>query len=598
MTLRHYQKDAHDAAINFMKKSTETCLIEAEGGSGKSHIIAAIADTFHKISGKHVLCTAPNVDLVKQNNSKFLATGNHASIFSASISKSLRWPVVFGTPITIGNEIHRFCDKFGLIVIDEAHGITPTIKKIINSIKERNKNLRVIGLSATPYRLGTGYIYELDENGKPSPESACIDPYFKQKIYTIKGRELIEQGFLTPPVIGAIHADSYETLNMRVNSMGKFYQEDIDKAYSGQERKTSRIIADIVEQSRFRRGVMIFASTVEHAKECMKSLPPELSRMIGGDVNMGTNNRKRLVSDFREMKFKYLVSVGTMTTGVDFPHVDVIALLRPSESIALLRQIILRGARLFQDKPDFLILDYCQAIERHCPDHDIFNPQIKAFKSKGESEPIIAICPDCNTENEFTPRRNEEGFKIDEHGYFIDLTGERITTDHGAMPAHYGRRCYGQQLIKGQFYRCEYRWTFKPCPECDAENDIAARYCIECKAEIVDPNEKLIADFRARKRDPYQTQCDKVMSWEPRKSLSKAGKEMLVVDFLTEYRKVTAYYQIQSGNAFFIRQYEALLKATNGGDKMPETITYRKDKDSGFYRVLAYNQDADGINGN
>jgi len=293
MNLRFYQKDAHDCAINFIKKSTETCIIEAETGSGKSHIIAAIADTFYRMSGKHVLCTAPNVDLVFQNTEKFLATGSKASIFSASIGKSLRHPVVFGTPITILNAIDKFSDKFGLIVIDECHGITESIKSIISSMREKNKMLRVIGLSATPYRLGSGLIYELDENDKPSPESSCVDPYFKKKVYTIGGRELIDMGFLTPPVIGAIHAGHYDTLNMRLNSMGKFYQEDIDRAYTGQNRKTSKIIADIIAQSRDRQGVMIFAATVEHGKECMESLPPELSRMIGGDINTGKNERSR-----------------------------------------------------------------------------------------------------------------------------------------------------------------------------------------------------------------------------------------------------------------------------------------------------------------
>ena len=115
MTLRYYQKDAHDAAISWIKKSKESCIIEAETGAGKSHMIAAIAKTFYEISGKHVLCTAPNVDLIRQNKDKYIATGNPASVFSASIGKSLRHPVTFGTPISIHNQIEKFGDKFGLI---------------------------------------------------------------------------------------------------------------------------------------------------------------------------------------------------------------------------------------------------------------------------------------------------------------------------------------------------------------------------------------------------------------------------------------------------------------------------------------------------
>lgn len=583
MNLRFYQKDAHDAAISFIKKSTETCIIEAETGSGKSHIIAAIADTFYRMSGKHVLCTAPNVDLVFQNTEKFLATGSKASIFSASIGKSLRHPVVFGTPITILNAIDKFSDKFGLIVIDECHGITESIKSIISSMREKNKMLRVIGLSATPYRLGSGLIYELDENDKPSPASACVDPYFKKKVYTIGGRELIDMGFLTPPVIGAIHAGHYDTLNMRLNSMGKFYQEDIDRAYTGQNRKTSKIIADIIAQSRDRQGVMIFAATVEHGKECMESLPPELSRMIGGDINTGKNERKRLVQDFKAKKFRYLVSIGTMTTGVDFTHVDVIALMRATESIALLKQCIGRGLRLDDNKSDCLVLDFAENIERHCGnDQDLFSPKIEAYKNKKSSTQIIAECPLCATENTFSARKNDEGYACDSQGYFVDLTGERIKGDFGEIPSHHGRRCYGQQLIKGKFERCNYKWTFKSCPHCNFENDISARHCYDCKKELIDPNRVLVDSYKPQMIDPYQAQKERVIAWTQKKMKSKRDEEMLMVTYITETRKFVIFYLVRRP------EYGELMKATNGGDKMPQEIMYRKDKQSNFYRVLGY----------
>ena len=591
MKLRPYQQAAHDAAIAWIKKSTESCVIEAETGAGKSLMIAAIAKTFYEISGKHVLCTAPNVDLVRQNTEKYLATGNKASIFSASIGKSLRYPVVFGTPITIHNQIEKFGAKFGLICIDECHGITPTIQKIIEEIRVKNPNVRVIGLSATPFRLGSGLIYAIDEHGKPSPETQCVDPYFAKKVFTIGGRELIDQGYLTKPIIGAIHGDHYDTINMRINSMGKFYQEDIDRAYEGQNRKTASIIADIIAQAKNRRGVMVFAATVKHAMECMESLPPELSRMIGGDINTKKEQRKKLVNDFKQQKYKYLVSVGTMTTGVDFTHVDLIALMRATESIGLLKQCIGRGLRLHEGKTDCLVLDYAENIERHCgEDGDIFNPKISAKKASGGGEGLSVICPSCDTENEFTARPNPDGFKMDSSGYFLDLMGERIDTPYGPMPSHMGRRCFGMQLVMGKLERCLYRWSPKKCPHCFADNDIAARYCSECKGEIVDPNDKLIADYKAMKRDPYQTQCDKVLAWYQAKTISKKGEDMYVIDWVTEYRKFPVFYLVRR------KEYAALMQATEGGDLMPQTITYKKDKTSGFFRVLAYNQPEDKLN--
>jgi len=173
-------------------------LIEAATGAGKSHIIAAVADTIHNISGgKHILCLAPSRELVIQNREKFSLTGNPSSVFSASVGeKSLRHPVVFGTPMTVKNKIRRFGSEFAAVIVDECHGITPTIQTIISSINECNPNLRVIGLSATPYRLGTGYIYAIDEDGNPVDRSQTHEPYFAACVYKIQAQQLIDEGIL------------------------------------------------------------------------------------------------------------------------------------------------------------------------------------------------------------------------------------------------------------------------------------------------------------------------------------------------------------------------------------------------------------------
>jgi DNA repair protein RadD len=101
--LRPYQQAAFDAAITYIRKCYEPCLIEAATGAGKSHIIASIAEWVHSHSGKKVLCLAPSKELIQQNHKKYLATGNPASIYCASVSKSLTHDVVFGSPRTVLN---------------------------------------------------------------------------------------------------------------------------------------------------------------------------------------------------------------------------------------------------------------------------------------------------------------------------------------------------------------------------------------------------------------------------------------------------------------------------------------------------------------
>lgn len=590
MKPRWYQQEAHDAAISWVKRCIDPCLIEAATGAGKSFIVTMIAQTLHEISGgKHIMCLAPNAKLVEQNREKFLTTGSPASVYSASAgAKCLKHPVVFGTPGTVKGAARRLGPKFCAVVIDEAHGITPTVLFIIEEMRKANPNLRVIGLSATPFRLGTGYIYRMDENGRPNPESACRDPFFAARVYCIPARTLIDEGFLTRPVVGQIGSDHYDTAGMQLQANGKYKQSDIDRAFVGHGRKTAEAVADIVAQSRNRNGVMLFCATIQHAKEAMASLPPALSAIVTGEQSKAECDS--IYSRFARMELKYLVSVGKLTTGFDAPHVDVIALLRLTESAGLLQQIIGRGARTYKGKEDFLILDYAENIERHFPDGDLFSPEIKASMVSEGSGELIVPCPECGTENTFGARKNEEGYLIDQEGYFIDLDRNRIETDHGPIPAHHGRRCQGMQLVAGEHVQCSYRWTSKKCPHCDSDNDIAARYCKECKGEIIDPNEKLSIEFKKLKRDPTRIQTDKVVSINGRHVVTTTGKERYRVDYVTEYRQFSIWYDPGAEKGMRYAEWKQYQEAGE-----IETVTYRKDPETKFYRVYGYNRPHDEI---
>ena len=594
---RDYQQAAHDAVIAWWKHTTDTCVIEAATGAGKSLIIAMIAQTLHSLSnGKRVLCLAPTAELVEQNSEKYRSMAGECSIYSASIGKSLRHKVIFATEGSFKSIAKSLGNEFAGVVIDEAHKITPTIKKIVAEMKESNPLLRVCGLSATPYRTGEGFIFDIDVNGDPIPDGQKRDPYFKKLVYTIGANYLIEKGYLTPVRAGAINTNSYDTSGLKIQKNGQFSKSSIDQAFTGWGRETSAIVADIVAQSKNANGVMIFAASVEHAKEVMASLPPELSRMIGGDVNMKNADRKALVNDFKKMRFKYLVNVKTMTTGVDFPHVDVVAIMMATESVSLLQQIIGRGMRLFDGKNECLLLDYAENIERHCPDGDLFRPEIRAAY-KGESGvEMECYCPECNGLNVFAARKNDDGLPCDNAGYFIDLDGNQILADgtDKPLPAHYGRRCQQHTYNKKtkEYERCGYFWSFKECPTCQHENDIAARRCSSCKEELVNPNDKLVAIHKKHKRNPNEKQCDEVLKMEVLDTLSRAGNPMLKVTYYTPYRMFTTYYHPQASSQFILDKHHVFAAATDNGKTKPRTVTYYKNKD-GFYETIAFNRKTD-----
>jgi len=600
MKLRPYQKAACDAVMEWVRSSVDPCVVDAAPAAGKSFMIASLSDRLHQVSGgKRVLVLAPSKELVEQDYEKFLLTGHKASIFSASAGrKSTRHHVVFGTPLTVKNAISRFITDYCAVIVDEAHGMTPTIIEIINEMRVGNPILRVIGLTGTPYRLGSGYIFRIWPDGHANGDDVTRVPYFTKCVYRVSAREMLDEGFITPMRIGAINSaeGGYDTSGVIVKANGMLDERTVEQAFVGHGRKTAAIVADVIEQARYRHGgIMYFGATVQHAKEILASLPPETSALVTGDTKKP--ERERIIRRYRAKEIRHLVNVGTLTTGFDVSHTETIALLRYTESAALLQQIMGRAWRLDPEKQDSLLLDYASNVERHFPDGDIYNPTIKAGKIGGGNGSVEAHCPDCDHINLFSLNPDNADYVPDKHGYALDVFGEPIQTEFGPLPVHYGRRCFG--MVKtadmGKYIRCNYRWTGKDCPHCGEKNDIAARYCYECKGEIVDPNEKLAADFKALKKDPTQPQCDKVISMTTRSGVSAKGNATLRADFKTPYRQFSVWFMPESPMKAKKAEYEAFCAATADGEEQPDTITYVKDASSSFYRILAYNRPEDAL---
>jgi DNA repair protein RadD len=608
MELRPYQQEAVDRALKWMRSSVDPAIIDAAPAAGKSFMIAAIAKKLNEISGKRVLCLAPNAKLIKQNHEKFLMTGEKASIFSASAGqKSTRHTVVFATPGTVKNAISRFTktgqDGYCAVVVDECHGITPTVISIIETMKTANPMLRVMGLTGTPYRLGSGYIFRAwpdNERGlsKVNDDGAARDPFFTKCVYRVPARLMLDQGFITPMEVGQIGSDnSYDTSSVVLLANGTPNHATIEQAFEGHGRKTAMIVADIIEKARERKGgIMYFAATVRHAHEILASLPVESSALVTGDDCIWKGKEYHsdipIIKAYRDREIRHLISVGMLTTGFDVSHTETIATMRYSESAQLITQILGRAWRLDDDKETCLWLDYAGNCDRHFPDGDIYNPEIKAKKASGGGEPIEAECPACNHVNEFGLNPDYADYKINRHGYCMDVFGEPILTEFGQLSAHYGRRCFGmlQTGASGTYERCNYRWVGKECPHCTEINDIAARFCYVCKGEIVDPNEKLSADFKALKRDPTKPQTDIVTHLAISEGFSQKGNPTLRADWTTPHRSFSTWFQ---PNATFRKaqvDHERFIAATKDG--WPATVSYVKEA-NGFYRCLSYNMPAD-----
>ncbi|MCL6352180.1 DEAD/DEAH box helicase [Pectobacterium polaris] len=466
-TLRPYQREAVSATLDYFRRHTQPAVIVLPTGAGKSLVIAELA----RLARGRVLVLAHVKELVAQNHAKYRALDLDADIFAAGLQqRESQGKVVFGSVQSVARNLDQFDSAFSLLIIDECHRISDDdnsqYQQIIQHLQKTNPQLRLLGLTATPYRLGKGWIYQYHYHGMIRGDERSL---FRDCIYELPLRYMIKHGFLVPPDRLDMPVVQYDFSKLVARSNGLFSEADLNLELKRQQRVTPHIISQVIDYAQTRRGVMIFASTVEHAKEITALLPNGQAALVSADTPAA--ERDALIEAFKQQSLRYLVNVAVLTTGFDAPHVDLIAILRPTESVSLYQQIVGRGLRLYPGKTDCLILDYAGN------PHDLYTPEVGNSKPHAGSQPVQVFCPGCGFANLFWGK----------------------TTPDGDIIEHYGRRCQGWEMAEsGQRQQCDFRFRFKVCPHCGAENDIAARRCHQCDEVLVDPDDMLKAALKLK----------------------------------------------------------------------------------------------------
>lgn len=493
-TLRPYQEEAVKATIQHFKKSNHPALIVLPTGAGKSLVIAELA----RLARGRVLALAHVKELVEQNHSKYEGYGLNAGIFSAGLSrKDKEEKVIFGSIQSVANAEEDFFNSFSLLIIDECHRVSmegdTQYFQVITKLREKNPGVCILGLTATPYRLGMGWIYEFHE--PKSDLRTSEERFFKKCLYELSLGYMIKNKYLTPPIKIDSPVACYDFSQLELKD-GRYSSKEIEGILKDQKRITPSIIANIVEMAKDREGVMIFTSSVAHAREIL-SLLPMGSAIVTGETP--PEERDEIIGDFKLKKIKFLVNVSVLTTGFDAPHVDVIAILRPTESVSLYQQIVGRGLRLSPGKTDCLVLDYTGL------GHDLFSPDIDDDRPTSNSVIVEIICPLCGHQNDF--------WGIVENDEVVE---------------HFGRKCKGahEDPVTGEREICSYRFRFKRCDQCGSEEDIAARICSSCQHLLVDTDNKLKEAMSLK--DAHIMKPD-TMTFT--KNYDKKGKERLEVRY-------------------------------------------------------------------
>lgn len=217
--LRPYQQEAVAAIYRHLRERDDNPCVVIPTGGGKTPVMATVCRDAVGRWGGRVLILAHVKELLEQALDKIHVVAPEmwmkTGIYSAGLkSRDTEHPIIIAG---IQSVYRRACelDAFDLVIIDEAHMIPPDgdgmYRTFLDDARKVNPNLRVIGLTATPFRMKSGMICE--------PGNVL-----NEVCYEIGVKELIVQGYLCPLITKGC-AQPLDTSGLHVRA-GEFVAGD------------------------------------------------------------------------------------------------------------------------------------------------------------------------------------------------------------------------------------------------------------------------------------------------------------------------------------------------------------------------------------
>lgn len=402
---REYQIEAVSSLYWYFENYPEgNPVIAMPTGTGKSIVIALfLQSVYQQWPGQKILVLTHVKELIQQNYDELVGLWPQApaGIYSSGLNRrDTRNAIVFAGIASVAKRADEF-GRVDLLLIDEAHLVSPTettmYRKFIAQLMVTNPMLRVIGLTATPWRLGHGKITEGEQ------------ALFSDICFDITGinafNRLIAEGFLA----SLVPKPTQTVLNIDGVGMrgGEFIQGEMQRAVDI-DSITEMALREAMEYGHNRQSWLIFCAGVEHACNTARILN-DLGVPCGVvHSDMSPEERKQTFDDFKSGKLRALANNNIATTGFNHPPVDLIIMLRPTASAVLWVQMLGRGTRPYDPrrpgrvdpiafplyKRNCLVLDFAGNTKRLGPVND---PVVPNKKGKKGGKAPVKLCEKCNT---------------------------------------------------------------------------------------------------------------------------------------------------------------------------------------------------------
>ncbi|MBQ9800952.1 MAG: DEAD/DEAH box helicase family protein [Thermoguttaceae bacterium] len=406
MELRYYQAEAKKAVYRYLKENPRgaPCVV-LPTGAGKTPLLASICYdvvvTRSRVKGKRqrVLVLSHVQELLEQarDKIKLYCSDLDVGVYSAGLgSRDVDSDVVVAGIQSVYKKADAL-GRFDVVIVDEAHMIPPDgdgrYRQFLRDAKIVNPDVRLVGLTATPYRMKSGELC--------GPENLLTDV-----CYEVNVKDLIEQGYLSPIKSRVVKA-GVDASGLHIRA-GEFIASEVENLVNTTERVKAACKEIVFKTNKYeRRTALLFCASVQHAKNVKK----EIERISGEECGLVLGDTPALERAETLARFKreptgknllgetakplrYLANVGVLTTGFDNPRVDLVAILRPTASPGLYYQMIGRGLRKAEGKDYCLALDFGQNIDRHGPIDAIEVKRRKKTSSQSKDAPVKS-CPKC-----------------------------------------------------------------------------------------------------------------------------------------------------------------------------------------------------------
>lgn len=458
--LRPYQQKAIDDVMQWMSQHDGNPCVVLPTGAGKSHIVAAMCkQVLQDWPETRILMLTHVKELIEQNAAKMREhwPGAPMGIYSASIGKKQ-----LGEPITFAGiqSIRTRAADVGhvdLVIIDECHLVSHKdeggYREFLKALKAINPALRVVGLTATPYRLGHGKITD--------GESALFSPPL---IDNTPIEMLLSAGHLAP-LRSKVTAWKYDTEGLHTRG-GDFIESELQARVDTEDQNVA-VVKEVIALAGERRHWLFFCAGIAHARHIAQTLNDlgVVAACVSGETPKA--ERAQILADFKAGKIKAVTNANVLTTGFDFPDIDLIVMLRPTKSIALYVQMAGRGLRPKSHTDHCMVLDFAGVVMTHGPvtrlNDDANRRAMKKCPGCDEVLPVsFTVCPVCG--HEFPAKavppepseRKMQAVKLELQD--VDIMGDSIDTEEMDLSGWTWRkhtsRTSGKDTLAVTYYGC------------------------------------------------------------------------------------------------------------------------------------------------